>query len=50
MGLLLAKVAQKTLLIDISVIRGGHFKFHPLEKNADLFGRDLEANFFRNGP
>jgi len=27
-----AKVTQKTLLIDISVIPGGHFKFRLLEK------------------
>jgi len=48
MGLLVAKVAQKSFLI--SVIPGGHFKFRPLEKNADIFGRDLGANFLRNGP
>ena len=49
-GLLLAKFAQKTFLIDVSVIPGGHFKFRPLEKNADIFYRDLGANFFfRNG-
>jgi len=36
---------KKTFLIDISVIPGGHFKFYPLEKNADIFGRDLGANF-----
>jgi len=46
MGLLVAKVAQKTFLIDISVIAGGHFKFYLLEKNTDIFGRDLGANFF----
>ena len=49
MGLLLAKFAQKTFLIDVSVVPGGHFKFCPLEKNADIFGRDLGAHFFRNG-
>jgi len=37
-ALLLAKFAQKTFLIDVSVIPGGHFKFHPLEKNADILG------------
>jgi len=41
-----AKVAKKTFLIDISVIPGGYFEFCPLEKNADIFGRDLGANFF----
>jgi len=45
-----AKVAQKTFLIDISVITGCHFRFHPLVKNADIFGRDLGTSFFRNGP
>jgi len=45
MGLLLAKFAQKTFLIDVSVVPGGHFKFCPLEKNADIFGRDLGAHF-----
>jgi len=44
MELLLAKFAQRALLIDISVIPGGHFKFCPLEKNSDIFGRDLGAN------
>jgi len=34
MGLLVAKVAQKTFLTDISVIPGGHFKFRPLEKKC----------------
>jgi len=48
MGLLIAKVAQKTFLIDISVIPGGHFKFRPLEKNADIVGRDLGANYFNS--
>jgi len=43
MGLLVAKVAQKIFLIDISVIPGGHFKFRPLEKNTDIFGRDLHG-------
>jgi len=32
MGLLVAKFAQKTFLVDISVVPGGHFKFCPLEK------------------
>jgi len=50
MGLRVAKVAQKTFLIDILVIPSGHFKFCLLEKNADIFGRDLGANFFTNGP
>ena len=36
-ALLLAKFAQKTFLIDVSFIPGGHFKFHPLEKNAHTF-------------
>jgi len=36
--------------INISVIPGSHFKFCPLEKNADIFGRVLWANFLRNGP
>jgi len=27
-----------------------YFKFRPLDKNADIFGRDLGANVFRNGP
>ena len=40
----------KIILIDILVKPGGHFKFGPLEKIADIFGRDLGANFFRNGP
>jgi len=39
MGLLLAKFAQKTFLIDISVIPGGHFKFRPLEKMLTFLGR-----------
>ena len=43
--LLLAKFAQKTFLIDVSAIPGGYFKFHPLEKNADIFGRDLGENY-----
>ena len=38
MGLLLAKFAQKTLLIDVSVIPGGHFKFCPLEKILTFLG------------
>jgi len=42
-GLLVAKVAKKTLLIDISAIPGGHL-------NSAIFGRDLGANFLRNGP
>jgi len=51
MGLLLAKFAQKTFsIVNVSVIPGGHFKFCPLEKFFDNFGRDLGANFFRNGP
>jgi len=33
-------------LIDILVKPGGHFKFGPLEKIADIFGRDLGAKFF----
>jgi len=37
-------------LIDILVKPGGHFKFGPLEKIADIFGRNLGAKFFRNGP
>jgi len=41
MRLLVAKVVQKTFLMDISVIPGSHFKFRPLEKNADIFGRNL---------
>jgi len=41
MGLLVAKFAQKN-----SYRPGSHFKFRPLEKNADIFGRDLGANFF----
>jgi len=36
------KSYSKNILIDISVIPGGHFKFRPLEKSADIFG----ANFF----
>jgi len=36
-------------LIDILVKPGSHFKFGPLEKIADIFGRDLGAKFFRNG-
>jgi len=39
MGLLVAKVAQKTFLIDISVIPG---EFRLPEKNVDM---DLGANF-----
>jgi len=50
MGLLGAKFAQNTILIDISVIPGGHFKFCPLENNADIFERGLGANFLMNGP
>jgi len=46
MGLLLAKFAQKTFLIDVSVIPGGHFKFCPLEKNTtDTFERELGGIF-----
>jgi len=41
MGLLVANVAQKTFLISISVISGGHFKFCPLEKMLTVLG----ANF-----
>ena len=33
----------------ILVKPGSHFKFGPLEKIADIFGRDMGANFFRNG-
>ena len=43
-------MAKLLKIIDISVKPGGHFKFGPLEKIADIFGRDLGANFFRNGP
>jgi len=48
MGLLVAKIAQKTFLIDISVIPGSHFKFFPLEKT--VLGGTQGVNFFRNGP
>jgi len=41
---------SKSFLIDILVKPGGHFKFGPLEKIANIFGRDLGAKFFRNGP
>ena len=41
---------SKSFLIDILAKPGGHFKFGPLEKIADIFGRDLGAKFFRNGP
>jgi len=41
---------SKSFLIDILVKPGGLFKFGPLEKIADIFGRDLGANLFRNGP
>jgi len=34
-------------LIDILVKPGGYFKFSPLEKIADIFGRDLGAKFFQ---
>ena len=27
-----------------------HFSFCPLAKNAESFGKDLEANYFRKGP
>jgi len=36
-GLLVAKVAQKAFLIDISVIPDSHFKFCPLEKKCRHF-------------
>jgi len=45
MGLLLAKFAQKTFLIDISVIPGGHFKYRPLEKMLTFLGGAWELFF-----
>jgi len=50
MGLLVAKFAQKTFLINISVIPGGHFKFWPLEKMLTSLGGTWRIIFFRNGP
>ena len=41
---------KKIFLIDIPIIPGSHFKFRHLEKNSNIFGRNLGANFFRNGP
>ena len=29
---------------------GGHYGFWPVEKNASIFARDMEANSFLNGP
>jgi len=37
-------------LIDILVKPGSHFKFGPLEKIADIFGRDLGAKFLEMVP
>jgi len=41
---------SKSFLIDILVKPGGHFKFDPLEKIADIFGRDLGAKFLEMVP
>ena len=37
MGLMLEKSAQKTFLIDVSVMPGSQFKFYPLEKELTFF-------------
>jgi len=37
MGLMLEKSAQKTFLIDVSVMPGSQFKFCPLEKELTLY-------------
>lgn len=29
---------------------GGHFVFWPVEKNANIFGRDIVAKFIVDGP
>jgi len=45
MGPLVAKIAQKTFLIDISVIPGSHFNFCALEKMLKFLGGTWVLNF-----
>ena len=39
-------VQQITMILDFSLVRGGHFGFRPVKKVAHSFARGTQAKFF----